>query len=297
MNSRLFSFSAGPWRLGLEILVLAAGIWILSRTLIYLVPGDPITYLAHEALVDLSPDEFRSRMDLHQSLFSRLFAFPTNHSLITGRPVLPTVLQALSQTLILAFLTLVQWCSMTFLGLWLSHQSASIRKWLLRGSIALASVPLFVLSPLLLLFFAVEIPLFPVSHNPILPSFALALFLAGYWFRIISSAIDHYEVRSAKVGAEARGIKTFSVFTRYLFVPSLGTYFGYFGYQVSVLLNGSVLAEVIFQWNGIGSLLAESITNRDYPVLEVALFFVTTIGLISLKIGTALQRHWEKRLQ
>lgn len=286
---------SAPQTLFRLFLVLAAT-WVIARAFLYLLPGDPAEYLAHETLVQIDPETLRQRMQLDRPWTSRILTFPNAASLITGKPVWVTLREAFLRSLGLTALTLVLFTSMTAALLYASYRSSRLRRAADALSIAIASTPIFILGPVLLFALSLKLGLFPVSHSPYLPALTLAIYLTGFWYRTLARKMDGYRPISAQPGARARGATEARVFRRYLLVPVLGSYFGFLGSQVGTLLNGSVLIEMIFQWNGLGSLLTDAVMSRDYPLVEGALLLITLVTLFCLQIGYFAQSLWEEKL-
>jgi ABC-type dipeptide/oligopeptide/nickel transport system permease component len=66
----------------LRITLVLSLVWFVSRTAIYLLPGDPAEFLVHESLVQTTPEELRAKMDLHRTGLDRVFSWPSTQSLI-----------------------------------------------------------------------------------------------------------------------------------------------------------------------------------------------------------------------
>jgi peptide/nickel transport system permease protein len=153
----------------------------------------------------------------------------------------------------------------------------------------LASAPVYVSGPLLL--WLIPLP------NPFLPALVLALHLTAVWYRALSVRLKQILPTSSVAGARALGFVEFHVFLRNLLAPALGSFLVFFGSQLGTLLNGSLLVEVLFQWNGIGSLLAESVLSRDYPLIEVAIMVAAFFSLTAQQLGYAAQEWWDPTLR
>ncbi len=273
----------------LRILLVFSLVWSLSRSAIYFLPGDPADFLVHESLVQVTPEDLRSKMDLDRGIIHRVFSLPKNESLIQKQSTTTLVGRAFFKSVTLTLLTLAFSLPATLGLLYLHFQSGRRRSLSHAISIFIASTPLFVAGPLLLRCFQ-----FP---NPILPALTLSLYLTGFWYRSLSKKLDALLPESSVPGARALGFPEFQVFSRNLLAPALGSFLAYFGTQLGILFNGSLIVETIFQWNGLGSLLAESVLSRDYPVIEVCLLVVTLLTLLSQQIGYWLQSLWEPRLR
>lgn len=285
-----------PLQTLLRLVLVLAVTWAIARTFLYLLPGDPAEYLAHETLVEIDPATLRERMELDQPWTRRILTLPRAESLITGKPVWTTLRDAFLRSVTLTAITLSIFAALTLGILYGSYRSSRFRRVSDGLSVAIASTPLFILGPILLLALSLKLNWFPVSHSPFLPALTLALYLTGFWYRTLARKIERYRPLSATAGAQARGIGESRVFLRYLLVPTLGSYFGFIGSQIGTLLNGSVLIEMIFQWNGLGSLLTDAVLSRDYPLVEGALLLITLVTLFCLQVGYWAQSRWEEKL-
>jgi len=274
-------------------------VWIFSRGAIYLLPGDPVDYLINESLIQISNtktiSEIHKRMDLDVSFLQRISSLPHSESLINQEPTIPLVKRAFFNSLTLTTITFVFTFFFTLLFLYLGYLSKRWNQFWHAVSIFLASVPIFISGPILLFIFSLKLNLFPDTSHPLLPALCLALYLTGFWFRSISQKISNYLPQSAVPGARARGLGELKIFIFYVLAPCSGSLIRFFTAQVGNLLNGSLLVEIIFQWPGLGYLLSEAITKRDYPVIEVGLFTVSLITLLSLQIGKWLQIKLEPK--
>lgn len=271
----------------LRILSVCVLVWAVSRTVVYLLPGDPVDFLVHESLVRVDPVELRARMDLDGSPWDRIFSKPSGKSLVKDSPLSVLLVDSLGKSGILALLTLMLSIPWALVFAFFHFRHPSMRRFTHGFSIFSASLPLFVIGPLLLR----HLPL----PNPWLPALALSFHLSGFWYRAISKKLDGFLPRSPVAGARALGFPETRVFLRALLAPVLGSLLLYFGTQLGTLLNGSLIVEVLFQWRGLGSLLADSILSRDYPVIEACILVATLLTLISQQLGIWLQNLWEPR--
>ena len=283
----------------LRLLLVTASVWIFARGAIYLLPGDPVDYLVNESLIQTSNvktiSEIHKRMDLDISFWQRISTLPRSESLINQAPTLPLVNQALFNSILLATCTLVFTLTLTLILLYAGYQS---EKWNQFGhalSVFLASIPIFISGPVLLFVFSLKLNLFPITHHPLLPSFCLALYLTGFWYRSISQKIKNYLPQSAVPGARSRGLTELRIFIFYVLAPCAGSLIRFFSAQMGNLLNGSLIVEIIFQWPGLGFLLSDAVMKRDYPIIEACLITVSLVTLLSLQIGKWLQIKLEPR--
>lgn len=280
-----------------RIFLIISLVWIFARGAVFLLPGDPVDYLINESLIQMNDEktisEIRERMDLDISFPQRVITMPSGKSLISGEPVGPMLERAFLNSLELAALTLFITLALAFTFLYLGYRSEKWNRFCDASSVFLASIPIFISGPILLFLFSLKINVFPAIHSPFLPALCLGIYLTGFWYRSISQKISNYLPLSAVPGARARGIDELRIFVFYVIAPCLGSLIRFFSAQVGNLLNGSLIVEIIFKWEGIGFLLSDAINRRDYPVIETGLMTVSLITLISLQAGKWLQLKLE----
>jgi len=227
-------------------------------------------------------------------------------STITGQPVLAEIGRALPATIELSVAALL---IAVLLGIPLGYLAASRRGRPLDvgtiiGTLVGVAVPVFFLGYLLKAFFAVELGLFPPSGRQavgldatdvtgfvvldglltrewdaswdailhlVLPAVTLATIPLAVIVRITRASVldvlDSDFVRTAN----SKGLAPGTVRGRHVLRNALLPVSTTIGLQVGLLLAGAVLTEKVFVWGGIGTLLADAITLKDYPRLQALL--------------------------
>lgn len=151
------------------------------------------------------------------------------------------------------------------------------------------SVPNFWLGLMLILIFARQLRVLPSAgqgdlRNLILPVFTLSLPLIGILTRLIRTGLldvlneDYVRTAHAKGVAPARVIAGHAL--RNMLIPVVTV----MGLQLGQLLGGAVIVETVFAWPGVGRLIVTAITNRDYPVIQAAVLFITT-GFVLINLA------------
>jgi peptide/nickel transport system permease protein len=152
------------------------------------------------------------------------------------------------------------------------------------------SAPEFVLATILLLFFAVSLPLFPVIsvietaktlpdilRTLTLPAVTLAIAMGVYAIRMLRDnlieVLDSEYVRMATLKGLPRHRVVFWHALPNALVPALNVT----ALNLAYLIGGVVVVERVFAYNGIGSLLVDSIFLRDAPLIEAAALLVSAI--------------------
>jgi peptide/nickel transport system permease protein len=155
------------------------------------------------------------------------------------------------------------------------------------------SLPNFWLALVMIVLFSVHLGWLPTggyvpfTKDPIgwlrtatLPAVALALMQAGLLTRITRSTMLEVLNQDYIRTARAKGLPEWIVVGRHALANVMMPIVTMIGLVLSVLLSGSIVIETIFGVPGIGSLLGSAISNRDYPMIQGGLLFVTTALLL-----------------
>src|SRR5262249_16908340 len=160
-----------------------------------------------------------------------------------------------------------------------------------RGIVALTvigiSAPAFASGILLLYVFAVELGWFPVFgpgngftgrlHHLALPAFALALTARGLVVKLTRAALIESLDQDYIAFARARGLSRSRVLLSYGLRNSLGPIITAGGLLLGYMLAGAVLVEVTFALPGVGSLLVDSVTSKDIPMVQGVVLLIATV--------------------
>lgn len=149
------------------------------------------------------------------------------------------------------------------------------------------SMPGFVVGILLILVFAAQLGWFPSFGDQglralVLPAVTLASFLAARQTRLVQAyAAEELEqgyIRTLRsLGYDDRRIR-YRHLLRNVAVPLLSLV----GIELGAFIAGAVVTESVFAWNGLGRLMVEAVTARDYPVIQAAVF---TAGVLVVLIN------------
>jgi ABC-type dipeptide/oligopeptide/nickel transport system permease component len=157
------------------------------------------------------------------------------------------------------------------------------------------SMPTFWLGPLLAIVFSVSLGWFPVSGRGtlghlVLPAITLGAPLAAVLARMTRASVLEELRELYVVAARARGVSRTRAVLRHAFRNSLIPIVTVLGLQFGAVLTGAVITETIFAWPGVGRLLIQSISFRDYPavqgcILLIAVTYVSMNLLVDLVYG------------
>jgi ABC-type dipeptide/oligopeptide/nickel transport system permease component len=142
------------------------------------------------------------------------------------------------------------------------------------------SMPNFWLGPLLAILFAVRLGWLPVAGTGtlahlVLPAVTLGAALAAILARMTRASVLE-ELRELYVlAARARGLSRTRAIVRHAFRNSLIPVVTIVGLQFGAVLTGTIITETIFAWPGVGRLLIQSISFRDYPLVQGCILFIS----------------------
>jgi peptide/nickel transport system permease protein len=156
------------------------------------------------------------------------------------------------------------------------------------------SVPEFALATILLIAFAVTFPIFPVLsviataksvpdliRTLTLPAVTLAIAMSVYAIRMLRDnlieVLDSEYVRMATL----KGVPRYRVVLWHALPNALGPALNVTALNLAYLIGGVVVVERVFSYDGIGSLLVESVFLRDAPLIEVTALVVSAVYILA----------------
>lgn len=157
-------------------------------------------------------------------------------------------------------------------------------------SVSGISIPSFWLGFLLIMLFSVKLKWLPTTgasswKSFILPSVTLGVAIAAIIARFTRSSIVETLKEDYVRTARAKGLKENIVIWRHAFRNSLISVVTVVGLRFGFLLGGSVVAEAVFAFPGLGTLLVESVNYRDYPAIQsLILIFSLQFLVINLVV-------------
>jgi peptide/nickel transport system permease protein len=159
------------------------------------------------------------------------------------------------------------------------------------------SMPTFWLGIMLILFFSVQLQWLPSSgrgelRHLVLPAITLGLFTTARITRLTRSGMLEVLNQDYIRTARAKGVANPPVVWKHALKNAAIPIVTIVGIELGTLLGGSVITETIFAWPGVGRLSVQAIANRDYPVVQAAVFLLATtfvvVNLIVDLVYTAL---------
>ena len=290
-------------------------LWVaatINFALPYLAPGDPVDYLYAGPIQGLTEEQLsqiRTGYGLDRPILEQYAGFWTGLargdlgiSVAHNRPVVDLLLERLPWTLALIGLGLL---GATMLGVILGAAAAWWRGrrrdiGLVTGVLAVDSMPSFWIGMMLIAVFAVQLGWFPsfgateitagaaaaigeMLRRLVLPVVTITLAIFGSIFLLTRAAmisvLDEPFVRLAR----AKGVSEPRIALRHALRNALLPVFTNVTVMVGALLSSLVVVETVFAYPGLGRLIYEAVTARDYPLLQGG-FLLITIGVIVLNL-------------
>jgi peptide/nickel transport system permease protein len=152
------------------------------------------------------------------------------------------------------------------------------------------SMPTFWLGIMLILLFSVQWNLLPSSgrgdwENMLLPAVTLGLFTTARITRLTRSGMLEVLNQDYIRTARAKGVANPPIVWKHALKNAAIPIVTIVGIELGTLLGGSVITETIFAWPGVGRLSVQAIYNRDYPVVQAAVFtLAATFVLVNLLV-------------
>ncbi len=164
------------------------------------------------------------------------------------------------------------------------------------------SIPVFWSGLMIMLFFSLKLKLFPPSGTGdlrflILPSITLSLPAIATLSRITRTTIIEILDQPFVTSARAKGITEMKINFIHVFKNALIPIITVIGLDFGSYLNGAVLTETIFGWDGIGRFTMEGILKRDYPVIMGCVIAGTVIFVLTNLLVDIVYHYLDPRIR
>jgi glutathione transport system permease protein len=251
-------------------------------------PGDPARLIAGPEATLQDVNSVRERLGLDQPLSHQYLRFlhdmvtgNLGKSIKTGQPVTTEIGERFMPTLWLSVFAMI-WA--TIVGVLIGVVSGVERgRWMDQAGMAIAvsgiSFPAFWLGLLLIDVFSVHLGWLPTGgyggwQNFVMPSFTLGITVAAVMARFTRSAFVEVATEDYVRTARAKGVPERRVIWGHALRNALIPVITLTGLEFGSLLGGAIVIETVFSWPGLGRLLVDSVSYRDYPVIqaEILLF-------------------------
>lgn len=276
---------------------------VITFLLVVMLPGDPALLVLGNDFTEA--DYLAVREDLHlddplpvryADWLGGVFQGDLGTSYRTNQPVLeaivdrvPVTFQIMVLGLLIALLVAIP------LAMLAAYRSGSKTDTVVStGSLALLSIPNFMLALILIFYLSVYLGWFPATgwvsfgRDPtaslratLLPAIALGGAEIGVYTRLLRNDMISTLQEDFITLARAKGASTPRVLFRHALRPSSLSLATVLGVQIGVALGGSVIVETIFALPGIGRLLIDSIFQRDLVIVQGVVLFIAVVYVLA----------------
>ena len=281
----------------LQFIPVLLGITFLAFLLIYLSPSDPVSVRMSAGGISVSPEimeSMRRSMGLVRPLLIQYGDWLWNilhgnmgKSYITDADVLDQILKALPYTLKMAGASLLlTLCISIPVGILTAAMQNSKFDYVVRVMAFVGNaLPNFIIALCLMFIFSYRLGWIPVlaTTKPIglvLPALTLALVMSSRYIRQIRAAMLDELSKGYVVGLRSRGLSETTILYKNVLKNIMVTVITLTGISLGSLLGGTVIVETVFTWPGLGSLIMEGISQRDYPVVQAVIVWMASAFMV-----------------
>ena len=294
-------------RRALQLVPIMLGVSLITFFLIRLVPSNPALAILG---VNATPDQIayiNSTYGLDKPIpvqyiywMGKVLQFDLGRSIVYNQPPMELIISRLPATLQVGlFAMLISLVISLPVGVISAVKKDSILDVLGRFFAFVGiSMPGFWLGLLLIIVFAVTIPIFPIFgfvsifadfaegiRHQFLPAVTLGLSMAAMVTRMTRSCVLEVLQEDYITTARGKGLSGTLVVAKHVLKNAFIPVITVVGLQVGFIFGGSVLVEVIFAIPGLGRLMVDSIAQRDYPVIQaLVLVYAITFVLVNLLV-------------
>jgi peptide/nickel transport system permease protein len=269
---------------------------------IHLIPGDAAAVLAGPNATPEALAAIRTDMGLDQPLLiqylvwvSHLLQGDLGRSTLSGQPIIKLLQARAPATIELTVAAmLISMAIAVPLGILSATHVRGRLEWLISTIQSLwLAIPNFWAGILAIIFFSLVLHWLPPGgrvadgndlgnsiKSLILPSTTLALYLAASLSRFIKFNLLEVLFDDFVRTARAKGLDNTTVVYRHALRNAMLPVITILGVQFASLLGGTVIIEAVFSWPGVGGLMLDGISNRDYAVVQGGLLLLVLLFII-----------------
>jgi peptide/nickel transport system permease protein len=270
--------------------------------LVHLTPGDPASMmLGRDATIE-QKEALREQLGLNKPVWEQFvdwtsgaLRFDFGDSLFIGKPVTEAIFERAQPTILLTVYSMIIAIVIAIPAGVIAavRPNSLIDRLLMVMSISGAAIPSFFFGILLILFFAVRLGWLPSGgytdigdgfgqhiRYMILPSMTLGFSAAGLLARLVRSAMLDVLNQDFIRTAYAKGLRQKRVVVGHALRNAMIPAMTVIGIMLANMLGGAVVIETVFNVPGMGRLIVQSVTRRDFPVVQAAVLLIAVIEVV-----------------
>jgi peptide/nickel transport system permease protein len=283
----------------IPVLVIVA---VIVFGLVHLTPGDPASMmLGRDATIE-QKEALREQLGLNKPVLEQFVDWSLGalrldfgESLFIGKPATEAIFERAQPTMMLTVYSMIIAIVIAIPAGVIAavRPNSLIDRLLMIMSISGAAIPSFFFGILLILFFAVRLGWLPSGgyvdigegfgqhlRYMVLPSFTLGFSAAGLLARLVRSAMLDVLNQDYIRTAYAKGLRQKRVVLRHALRNAMIPAMTVIGIMLANMLGGAVVIETVFNVPGMGRLIVQSVTRRDFPVVQAAVLLIAVIEVV-----------------
>ena len=290
-------------RLGLAVLV-ALAVSMIAFLLLRL-SGDPAIAIAGEGASAADIEMVRQTYGFDRPLpvqyvewLGKTVRGDFGESIYFKTPAAPLIFSKLQTTLVLGILSLAFALAISVpLGVLAAiYRNSWIDRLCLATAVVGQALPNFFFALLLIMVFSIMLRWLPVSGSEtwqhfVMPTIALGYYAAPAFMRLIRAGMIEVLEADYIRTARAKGLPTSSVIFKHALRNAVVPVVALTAVQLGFLLGGSVVVETIFALDGLGYLAYQSITFKDFPVMQSIVLLLSVIYVV-LTLASDVANAW-----
>lgn len=307
----------------LQLIPILIGITFLSFSLMYLAGGDAVTatlenqgVAVSQEIIDAKKHELGLDKPFIEQYGTWLVGLMTGDmgvSYVSDKEVFATFTSKLPATIVLTIVSVLLTIVISVpLGILAAVKQNRFTDYLIRVlSFIGNSLPNFFVALLLILVFSVCLGWFPVVSSSIgktglaslsiqgtiLPAFTLAIAMSSKYTRQIRATVLEELNKPYVIGARARGISERTILIKHVLKSCMIMIVTLLALSIGDLLGGTAIVETIFQWDGVGKLAVDSITMRDYPLIQAYVVWMAIIYVMVNLVADLVYHRLDPRVR
>lgn len=292
----------------IQLIPILLGITFLSFALMHVAGSDVVTQLYTNRGVEVSQeiiDAKKAELGLDKPFLVQYVTWlggmltgDMGESYVTGRSVFDTFIEKLPATLLLTAMSILLTVLISIpLGILSAvRQGKAVDLFLRFCSFIGNAMPNFFVAMLLMELLSIRFHLLPVIaggvsvRDALMPTLTLAISMSAKYMRQVRATVLDELNRDYVQGLKARGIKKSVILWKNVMKSSLLTIITLLALSIGSLLGGTAIIESIFMWDGVGKLAVDSISMRDYPMIQAYVVWMAIIYVL-VNLVTDLLYH------
>jgi len=297
-------------------------ITVLNFLLIHAAPGDPALALAGDHAPLEYIEELRKSYGLDQPILTQLGIYlqklargDLGYSYAYKRPVIDVILERIVPTLLLMLTSQILAIIFgTFIGaISARHKGTAIDYFTTGITLMLYCIPVFWTGLVLILVFAVRLKVLPssgmysfsgadiprwldIAKHMVLPVTALFLYTLPTYVRLTRSSVSEVDKEDFITTARAIGYPERDVYLKHALRNALLPTVTVAGLSLSSMFAGALLTETVFGWPGLGRLIYEAVSQRDFPILMAGFLFTSILVVVGSFITDLIYTSLDPRV-